>query len=87
MSPPRVDSVALADGEIIVGDSRIAAPLRRPPAGYDVRRGPTRTTSPAIGVAIPVEGRWTPLVSVASAVAFFTLGAGAQSLRISRTLQ
>jgi len=70
---PLVESVALADGDVVVGDSRIAGALgvRQ---GISMFVGTSDDDMIRNRATILVEGRWAPLVAVASAVAHFTLG-------------
>jgi hypothetical protein len=70
---PLVESEALGDGEVIVGDSRISAKL-------GVRQGINVLISDSDQddftrnrVTILAEGRFTPLVAVPTATAHFTL--------------
>jgi hypothetical protein len=71
---PLVESVALADGDVVVGDSRLAAALgvRQ---GISLFVGTDQDDLVRNRATLLVEGRWAPLVAVASAVAHFTLPA------------
>lgn len=67
---PLVESVALPAGEIVVGDSRVAARLgvRQ---GISLIAGQESDDLVRNRVTVLVEGRWTPLVAVPTAVAHF----------------
>ena len=70
---PLVETEALADGQVIVGDSRIAARLgvRQ---GLNVLVGDQDQDDLVRNrVTILTEGRWAPIVAVPTATAFFTL--------------
>jgi hypothetical protein len=71
---PLVSSESLADGEIIVGDSRLAGALgvRQP---INVFVGTDQDDVVRNRATILVEGRWAPLVRVASAIAAYTIPA------------
>jgi hypothetical protein len=70
---PLVSAEALADGQVLVGDSRVAARLgvRQPISLLIGQEADDMTRN---RVTILTEGRWTPLVSVPTAIAHFTLG-------------
>ena len=69
---PLVESVALGDGEVVLGDSRVAARLgvRQ---GISLIAGQESDDLVRNRVTVLVEGRWTPLVAVPTAVAHFSI--------------
>jgi hypothetical protein len=71
---PLVSSEALDDGQVLVGDSRVGARVgvRQ---GIGLVAGQDQDDMTRNRVTILVEGRWTPLVTVPTAFAHFTLGA------------
>jgi hypothetical protein len=71
---PLVSAEALADGQVLVGDSRVAARLGvRQPISLLVGQESDDMTRNRVTVL--TEGRWTPLVSVPTAIAEHTLAA------------
>jgi hypothetical protein len=68
---PLVESTALGTGEVLIGDSRNAALGVR--QGIAVIVGQESDDMTRNRVTILAEGRWTPLVSVPTAFAHFTL--------------
>jgi hypothetical protein len=67
-----VESEALADDKVVVGDSRVAARIgvRQ---GISLIVGQESDDMTRNRVTVLVEGRWAPLVAVPSATAHFTL--------------
>lgn len=71
---PIVESEACANDEVVVGDSRVAGRLgvRQ---GISLVVGQESDDMTRNRVTVLIEGRWTPLVPVPTAVAHFTLDA------------
>jgi hypothetical protein len=71
---PLVPSLALAEGDVLVVDSRIGARLGvRQPVGAII--GQEQDDMTRNRVTALVEGRWAPIVDVPAAFAYFTLDA------------